>query len=162
MPPEHLDCSIADRQLLWNSKCSKGAGLQITGLRLWPLHSTNLVPSAFFSLEMSFYACLVSVINWTKQLVLLLSSEGLCRISWMKCLLVEVWLVFHKEWTNQFSSSSDFVRNFLWKVKLQWIRKRVKVLNFSRLHYIFFISNLGFCLQLGLPNTETEIGTRVA
>ena len=26
----------------------------------------------------------------------------------------------------------------------------------------FFISNLGFCLQLGLLNSETEIGTGVA
>ena len=26
----------------------------------------------------------------------------------------------------------------------------------------FFISNLGFCLELGLLNSETEIGTLVA
>ena len=26
----------------------------------------------------------------------------------------------------------------------------------------FFISNLGFCLELGLLNSETEIGTGVA
>ena len=26
----------------------------------------------------------------------------------------------------------------------------------------FFISNLGFCLELGLPNSETETGTVVA
>ena len=29
-------------------------------------------------------------------------------------------------------------------------------------HKIFFISNLGFCLELGLLNSETEIGTGVA
>ena len=30
------------------------------------------------------------------------------------------------------------------------------------IHKIFFISNLGFCLELGLLNSETEIGTGVA
>ena len=29
-------------------------------------------------------------------------------------------------------------------------------------HQIFFISNLGFCVELGLLNSETEIGTGVA
>ena len=29
-------------------------------------------------------------------------------------------------------------------------------------HKIFFISNLGFCLKLGLLNFENEIGTGVA
>ena len=30
------------------------------------------------------------------------------------------------------------------------------------IHSIFFKSNLGFCLELGLLNSETEIGTVVA
>ena len=30
------------------------------------------------------------------------------------------------------------------------------------IHSIFFKSNLGFCLELGLLNSETEIGTAVA
>ena len=30
------------------------------------------------------------------------------------------------------------------------------------LHLIFFISNLAFCLELGLLNSKTEIGTGVA
>ena len=31
-----------------------------------------------------------------------------------------------------------------------------------KLHKIFFISNLGFCLEPGMLNFETEIGTGVA
>ena len=33
---------------------------------------------------------------------------------------------------------------------------------FLILHYIFFKSNLGFCLELGLLNSETKVGTGVA
>ena len=32
----------------------------------------------------------------------------------------------------------------------------------SLVHQILFISNLGFCLELELLNSETEIGTGVA
>ena len=32
----------------------------------------------------------------------------------------------------------------------------------DKIHYTFFISNLGFCLRLGLLNSETKIGTGVA
>ena len=39
-----------------------------------------------------------------------------------------------------------------------------KIMNSTVTHYtrFFFVSNLGFCLELGLLNFETEIGTGVA
>ena len=43
-----------------------------------------------------------------------------------------------------------------WK---HWAALQIKVFQ-DTLH--FFLSNLGFCLELGLLNSETEIGTGVA
>ena len=46
-------------------------------------------------------------------------------------------------------------------VRAKWFCCTFK-LGFVQLHYIFSISNLQFCLELRLLNSETEIGTGVA
>ena len=45
--------------------------------------------------------------------------------------------------------------------KSSWLRQ-LKAIERSFTLAFFFISNLGFCLELGLLNSETEIGTVVA
>ena len=55
--------------------------------------------------------------------------------------------------------------NLSWKDHIKYIENKVMnklILNKNSLHQIFFISNLGFCLELGLLNSKTEIGIGVA
>ena len=46
--------------------------------------------------------------------------------------------------------------------KGEYLEKDADVFNYGTMPYIFFISNLGFCPELGLLNSETKIGTGVA
>ena len=54
----------------------------------------------------------------------------------------------------------DFVeKGVSFSVKLEAVKKKTSSCFYTR---FFFISNLGFCLELRLLNSETETGTGVA
>ena len=68
---------------------------------------------------------------------------------------------YHEANTRLFLHLKDFSATVHRKLSLKTVDTDVSSV-LSVYTRFFFISNLGFCLELGLLNSETEIGTGVA